>query len=36
MEAGDLSPFKARFLLMIALSQPDMGPGEICFLFNAK
>lgn len=34
--AGDLSPFKARLFLMIALAQPDMGPDEIGLLFNAN
>ena len=31
--SGDLSPFKARLLLMIALGQPDMGSDELKLLF---
>ncbi len=34
--AGDLSPFKARLLLMIALAQPDMGFDELRLLFDAN
>ncbi len=32
--AGDLSPFKARLLLMIALAQPDMSKEELEILFR--
>ncbi len=33
--SGDLSPFKAGLLLMIALGQPDMGSDELKLLFQA-
>lgn len=32
--AGDLSPYKARLLLMIALAQPDMTPEKLKKLFS--
>ncbi|MEA3266833.1 MAG: asparaginase, partial [Candidatus Fermentibacteria bacterium] len=34
--AGDLSPFKARLLLMIALSQPGIGQCELRLLMNPQ
>ena len=33
--AGDLSPYKARLLLMIALAQPDMTPEKLKTLFSS-
>ncbi|MBW1803543.1 MAG: asparaginase [Deltaproteobacteria bacterium] len=34
--AGDLSPYKARLLLMIALAQPDMTPDKLKDLFSLQ
>lgn len=34
--AGDLSPYKARLLLMIALAQPDMTPDKLKKLFSIR
>ena len=34
--AGDLDPYKARLLLMIALAQPDMTPEKLAALFSPK
>jgi len=34
--AGDLSPYKARLLLMIALAQPDMTPDRLNSLFSLQ
>jgi len=34
--AGDLSPYKARLLLMIAIAQPDMNPEKLQSLFTWK
>lgn len=34
--AGDLSPYKARLLLMIALAQPDMTPEKLKRLFSPQ
>ena len=34
--AGDLSPYKARLLLMIALAQPNMTLGKLKSLFSCK
>ena len=34
--AGDLSPYKARLLLMIALAQPDTTPGKVRTLFSPQ
>lgn len=34
--AEDLSPYKARLLLMIALAQPDMTPEKLKSLFSSQ
>jgi len=34
--AGNLSPYKARLLLMIALAQPDMTPDRLKDLFSVQ